>query len=142
MLRVKIYRDGKLIRHQDFSAKDVVIGRGRDVDLQLAEVGVSRRHARLRQLEKGWEVEDLGAANGVFVTEAGGQPRRIVVEKVGPGASLHIEHYVLRLEALPDAPSANAPAPESFEENSRNFRPTQFLSMPDVLEAQLKAGEG
>ena len=49
-------------------AKDVVVGRDRDVDLRLDDQSVSRKHAKLYFDEQGalW-VEDLGSGNGVFV---------------------------------------------------------------------------
>lgn len=43
-----------------------VIGRGNDVDLQLQDANVSRRHAAFR-MEDGPAVEDLKSLNGTFV---------------------------------------------------------------------------
>jgi pSer/pThr/pTyr-binding forkhead associated (FHA) protein len=45
----------------------VVIGRGRDADLQLEDESVSRRHARLLMQESQPVIEDLGSQNGTFV---------------------------------------------------------------------------
>ena len=43
------------------------IGRSRDCDIVLDDVGVSRRHAEIRPGPDGWTVEDLGSTNGVLV---------------------------------------------------------------------------
>ena len=45
----------------------MVIGRGAEVDLQLTDTGVSRRHAELRVVPGGLEVHDLGSTNGTWV---------------------------------------------------------------------------
>lgn len=44
-----------------------VVGRGNDVDLQLDDVGVSRRHALLRVIGQELWVEDLTSRNGTYV---------------------------------------------------------------------------
>jgi hypothetical protein len=43
------------------------IGRSRDCDIVLDDVGVSRHHARVRATADGWTVEDLGSTNGVLI---------------------------------------------------------------------------
>jgi Protein of unknown function (DUF3662)/FHA domain len=43
------------------------IGRSRDCDIVLDDVGISRRHAEIRPAQDGWTVEDLGSTNGVIV---------------------------------------------------------------------------
>jgi hypothetical protein len=43
------------------------IGRSRDCDIVLDDVGISRRHAEIRPGQDGWTVEDLGSTNGVLV---------------------------------------------------------------------------
>lgn len=44
-----------------------VLGRGTDVDLQLADTGISRRHAELRVLDGAVELHDLASTNGTRV---------------------------------------------------------------------------
>jgi hypothetical protein len=43
------------------------IGRSRDCDIVLDDVGISRRHAEIRPSPEGWTVRDLGSTNGVLV---------------------------------------------------------------------------
>jgi hypothetical protein len=43
------------------------IGRSRDCDLVLDDVGVSRRHAEIRPGADGWMITDLGSTNGVLL---------------------------------------------------------------------------
>jgi hypothetical protein len=44
--------------------KVIVIGRGEDCDLVLADRQVSRHHAKITQAEEGYVLEDLGSKNG------------------------------------------------------------------------------
>lgn len=43
------------------------VGRSPECDIYLDDAGVSRQHARLRPLDYGVEVEDLGSTNGSFI---------------------------------------------------------------------------
>jgi hypothetical protein len=45
----------------------LTLGRGTDVDVQLHDTGVSRRHAEVRVVEGQVEVHDLGSTNGIRV---------------------------------------------------------------------------
>ena len=45
----------------------ITIGRADNCDIHLDDSSVSRLHARLTRLEHGFEIEDSGSTNGVFV---------------------------------------------------------------------------
>lgn len=47
--------------------RDVVLGRSNECDITLGVAHLSRRHARLRLVDKQLEVEDLRSSNGTFV---------------------------------------------------------------------------
>jgi hypothetical protein len=47
------------------------IGRSRDCDIVLDDIGISRRHAHIRPGADGWTIEDLGSTNGVLVNGRG-----------------------------------------------------------------------
>ncbi len=53
-------------RHE-IDKRVVVIGRGQECDIQLADPNVSRRHAELRQDETAYWIVDLGSTNGMEV---------------------------------------------------------------------------
>jgi hypothetical protein len=44
-----------------------VIGRSRDCDIVLDDVGISRHHAEIRPVSGDWTIADLGSTNGVSV---------------------------------------------------------------------------
>lgn len=58
-------RDGTV--EYKLHAARLLIGRGEDADIVLADPLVSRRHAELQETEGGLLVTDLGSRNGVFV---------------------------------------------------------------------------
>ncbi len=43
------------------------VGRSRDCEIVLDDVGISRQHAQLRPRGGSWTIEDLGSTNGVIV---------------------------------------------------------------------------
>jgi pSer/pThr/pTyr-binding forkhead associated (FHA) protein len=51
-----------------FIVKDnsIVLGRGEDADVRVADLKASRTHARLDYTKEGWVLSDLGSANGIF----------------------------------------------------------------------------
>lgn len=51
----------------DIGGDPIVVGREMDVGLTLAEVGVSRRHARVYRADDKVLIEDLGSKNGTFL---------------------------------------------------------------------------
>ena len=51
-----------------FIVKDssIILGRGDDADVRVADLKTSRTHARLDYTKEGWVISDLGSANGIF----------------------------------------------------------------------------
>jgi len=47
-------------------SSSVILGRGEDADIRIADLKASRTHARIDFTKDGWLVSDLGSANGVF----------------------------------------------------------------------------
>jgi serine phosphatase RsbU (regulator of sigma subunit) len=45
------------------------LGRALDCQVQIQDLSVSRRHARIAPIAGRWEIEDLGSGNGTFVNE-------------------------------------------------------------------------
>ncbi len=46
---------------------ELILGRAPDCQIVIPSAAVSRRHARLRRLDEGLVIEDLGSSNGTFV---------------------------------------------------------------------------
>jgi pSer/pThr/pTyr-binding forkhead associated (FHA) protein/S1-C subfamily serine protease len=64
-----VVRDGRLAGHRVAVSAELVIGR-EDADLVLDDSHVSRRHAVVRPVNGGLEIEDLDSANGTSVNGA------------------------------------------------------------------------
>lgn len=148
MIRVTVSKDGDPFLQVALHKDDLIIGRGHEADVQLTSEAVSRRHARLQRTERGWQVADLGAANGVYVTSKDKpEPERVVIRPLAAGDRIQIEAFVIELEEVAEADgdknvfdrAAATGAP--FEETSLETNRTQFISMVDVLAARQAAGQ-
>ncbi len=84
---------------------EATIGRDPGCELMLDNLGVSRRHAQLREVEGKFIVEDLKSTNGVFVNG-----RRVVSAEVSPGDEIKIGKFSLLLQMARDEPVAAAAA--------------------------------
>lgn len=80
------------------------LGRGPQAHLQLRDLAVSRRHARLRWQEPSWWVEDLGSPNGVWLNGS----RLQAPSPLSEGDVLQVGSTRLRFQ--PPAPEATPPA--------------------------------
>jgi pSer/pThr/pTyr-binding forkhead associated (FHA) protein len=138
-LRVKVYRDGEPLHEIDVRKDDIIIGRDRTADIQLSSQAVSRRHARLTRTEGGWQVADMGAANGVYVAREGGEPERIVIKAVRPGDVIVIETFSIKFKEVDDDEVMSRAGVGQFDESSLVSKRTQFISMVDVLKATDRA---
>lgn len=78
-------------------SKALVIGRAPDADVVLADMLVSRHHARVQVESNAIRVEDLGSRNGL---EVNGEPAQVA--RVTDGDQLRIGEYVFRIERIPE----------------------------------------
>jgi hypothetical protein len=116
---------------------EVLIGRGDDADLTLADAGVSRSHARVSAGVTGASIEDLGSSNGTFVNGeriSAAQPLRDGDEIQLGGAVLRVSEATAETQMIdPGAteahpgPEAAAPAPEEPPEKP-------FIPAPATVE--------
>ena len=94
--------------------RPIVIGRGDDADLRLADDEVSRRHARVAPEDGGAVVEDLGSANGTFVNEnelSGTARARVVAgDELLVGVTVLQVRSAQQVQAQPSAVRAVPPA--------------------------------
>ena len=86
----------------------VTIGRGDDADIQITGQGVSRHHARLEILARGFRLTDLGSRNGTRVRQ---HTVRDETTEVAPGEAIGIGQTQLVIQqaiARAEAPDAEA----------------------------------
>ena len=79
---------------------EMTIGRDPSCELMLDNLGVSRRHAQLREVGDRYLVEDLNSTNGVFV-----DTRRVTTAQVSPGDEIKIGKFILTIERAHDEPA-------------------------------------
>lgn len=77
---------------------EYLIGRGRENQIQLADLGVSGRHARIYRGAEGYVIEDLKSRNGTWVNGA-----RIEVAPLGDGDLLRLGATDMKYQVLYDA---------------------------------------
>ncbi len=61
--------------------EEATIGRSSECEVQLADTELSRRHATVRRVAGGWELEDLGSRNGTRVDGAVVQKSRAALRE-------------------------------------------------------------
>jgi pSer/pThr/pTyr-binding forkhead associated (FHA) protein len=108
--------EGKLTG-QEFALgrSSVVLGRGKQSDVVLAEQGISRQHASIQRDPQGWILTDLGSTNGTLLN---GQPIRAGEPYLlRPGDRLTIGSYVLLLQQ--DAPQEAVAPPAHHRDRPR-----------------------
>lgn len=91
--------------------REYVVGRGRDVDLPLADEHCSRRHVSIAEHEGVWQVRDLGSKRGTTLAE---QKLTSSPAAWTDGAELRLGDSVLVLRsALPEAFAEALRAPDA-----------------------------
>jgi len=126
MLRLSIQPPQGESFERRVEGESVVLGRGLDCDLSIADPFLSRRHARLVAGDSGWRIEDLGSRNG---TRVNGE----LVEGLRPvGAGDVIEISGCRIEVLGGGSSSSV-RPERADLSPDA---TYFRSAAELLESQ------
>jgi hypothetical protein len=88
----------------------VVVGRDDEVDMQVLDASVSARHARIVNSGQGFEVEDLGSTNGMFL---GGERIRRAELQNGDRLTVGGVDLMFLLERPTDA-TIKIPAPRAL----------------------------
>ena len=97
----------------------ILIGRDENADLRPKSKLVSRQHAELSLTENGWQIVDLGSANGTFVN--GKQIGHAALKK-GSVVRFADEEYVFADgELLPRSSSANSDPQNATGSRKRNL---------------------
>jgi hypothetical protein len=92
--RLYISFPDKPARHTRLDKQLLTIGRSRRNDIVLNDDEISPHHARLRQTAEGWQVEDLGSANGTTLNGEVLLPNS--PQSWSPNQPLKIAAYTLR----------------------------------------------
>ncbi|HEV3142507.1 MAG TPA: GGDEF domain-containing protein [Gemmataceae bacterium] len=93
---VHIYPTGSQMgQRYELSDVELIIGRGEDTDIRIADNSISRRHARLVPMSRGIVVKDLGSTNGTFVNDEPIQGSRVLQD----GDYLRIGNCIYRFLA-------------------------------------------
>ncbi|MCD6640267.1 MAG: DUF3662 domain-containing protein [Nocardioides sp.] len=81
-------------------APGLVVGRGTEADLRIADPGVSRRHVELEVSAEGVEAVDLGSTNGILV-----DGRKVSRARLRDGSVIRIGHTEMTVHIdAPDEP--------------------------------------
>lgn len=78
----------------------IQIGRDPGCDVMLENLGVSRRHAQLREVEDRILIEDMKSTNGVLVNG-----RRVTTSEVRPGDVIQIGKFAVTFEVVREEPA-------------------------------------
>jgi serine phosphatase RsbU (regulator of sigma subunit) len=112
-LRVQVQSAQGRSADYEFDQAEIVIGRGANAAVVIADARVSRQHARIVRRDGQWWVEDLGTRNGTLLNGAA----MTAAAHLAPGDRLEIGGAVLRImgqaaeatgAAAPDAASTAA----------------------------------
>jgi pSer/pThr/pTyr-binding forkhead associated (FHA) protein len=90
-IELVVQKEGSPDRVVDLSPGTIRIGRAEDNELVLADISVSRRHARLVVDGQGVKIEDLGSGNGTFF-----RGDQLQEQVLGDGDAVVIDPFVLK----------------------------------------------
>ncbi|MGD8308666.1 MAG: FHA domain-containing protein [Chromatiales bacterium] len=95
MAFVKVYFNGELKDEVAIDKPVILVGRATDSDVRIDNAGVSAHHARLLTDSEGFQIEDAGSKNGVFVNG-----ERVSRRPVKFGDEIAVFRHTLKVEAL------------------------------------------
>ncbi len=101
------------------TASEALIGRSATAAVVLADLSVSRQHARLVRAEGGWRVEALSATNPTFLND---QPVSALTD-LRPGDVLRLGHTVVQvLDEASGPPAEPAPTPHTDDRQAARLK--------------------
>jgi pSer/pThr/pTyr-binding forkhead associated (FHA) protein len=80
MIKLIVKFKGSVIRELETDQQEITIGRNGDNELQIDNIAVSGRHARIVRENNNYVIEDLESTNGTFVNQKRVN-RRVVRER-------------------------------------------------------------
>jgi pSer/pThr/pTyr-binding forkhead associated (FHA) protein len=133
MTAVLVVTEGPMAGERVDLDSELVIGR-EGVALTIEDSELSRRHAAIRPVEGGFEVEDLGSLNGTFVNGS----RISGPTSVASGDSIKLGQSVFTLEASRSEATARSQVPAT----PAPAAPSQGPGVPDDPFGTYAAPEG
>lgn len=119
MFRVTMTFGGKPIKKFTFDKEQVAIGRDAGCEIQVENIGASRRHALIEKTGEGFVLSDLQSHNGTFVNG-----EKIFHHKLREQDEFYIGKYAFQFEAL-------EPVVEHMTEQMPQSAPSR-QEMPDM----------
>ena len=117
---------------------DILVGRGEASDLRLSQNMVSGLHARVKVVDDGVLIWDLGSSNGTFLNEGPVQKRSSAPTLVRPGDLVRLGVIPMRLNAVP----MSIDGPEDVSEERAGPDPVTFeVRLPSGEVLELAEGE-
>jgi len=95
LIHLVVRRDGAQLHALDLAPGELSMGRAEDNDLCLADLEVSRYHARIVVTETGARFEDCGSGNGSWLGE-----RQIEALEITDGATITLTPFTLSFRVL------------------------------------------
>ena len=107
-----------------------LIGRSEDCTICIPEDSISSRHAQLTQTERGWELQDLGSANGTAVN---GKPAKQAILSHGDQIKMGTQVILIFSdESAAPAPAAPQEEPEQPAKKQKRSLKVQGASEDDI----------
>lgn len=125
-----VFRSGPRSDEEVEIDRDIVVGR-EGTDIEIEDSAVSRRHALLRPLERGVEIEDLGSTNGTYVNGA----KIDSPTTLEPGDFVNIGQSTLEIGGVDwrsaETQALSIPAEAEDVEDREEYVPTASISVAD-----------
>jgi len=107
MLKILIKFGDKELQTIESDKPEIIIGRNPGSDIQIDNLGVSDRHARIFSSEGQYQIEDLQSTNGTFVDEK--QISQVAIDK---NSQITIGKHNLIVMEAGSTPRADTPKTE------------------------------
>ena len=69
MLRIELKFKDKILKKLETEKPEITIGRSSSADIQIDNLAVSKRHARIIKHRNQYSVQDLNSTNGTFLND-------------------------------------------------------------------------
>ncbi len=109
-LKISVHKDGRPILEQSFQRSVIKLGRLGSAHIRLEDPAVSRIHAVLEASKDGFNLIDMGSAEGTLVNG-----ERVSKKRVAPGDVLRVGPYEIRLEGAAVSRQPPPPPPDTSD---------------------------